>query len=646
MKRLWVCICLLVSFSYVNAGSLELPHIFSSNMVLQRDKPIPVWGKSLPGATVTLEFAGETQSTVAKPCGAWKIRLNERPAGGPYVMTISAVDTTIVFHNILLGDVWIASGQSNMQWSVNNSNNPEKEIANANYPSIRLFTVPHSVSGFPKTDVTGGEWVECSPQTIPGFSAVAYFFGRELHNHLDVPIGLLHTSWGGTPAEAWTSADMLHSIPDYKSAAQTLISEKPDYELLNKAQQPLAERYNDLVQTANEGIKAGVHKTKFDDSEWRTMTVPGYWEENGLPNFNGFVWFRKTITVPAEAKSQQLVLNIGRIPQSDITYFNGTEIGRTGGDQIYRSYTIPAELMRAGENVIAVRITNRWGNGGFSGSADSMGVFTATGEKLVDITGEWRFDESSEPELPNVVGYQHRPAALYNAMIAPLVPYAITGAIWYQGESNAGRAYQYRTLFPKMIEDWRVRWGQGYFLFLFVQLANFMEVLPEPSESNWAELREAQLKTLDFPNTGQAVTIDIGEADDIHPRNKQDVGKRLALAARHIAYGEDIVYSGPIYKSMQVEENQIVLSFDHIGSGLTAKGDKLEGFAIAGNDRKFVWADAEIQGDQILVSSPKVAEPAAVRYAWANNPECNLYNKEGLPASPFRTDAWPGITEP
>ena len=330
-------------------------------------------------------------------------------------------------------------------------------------------------------------------------------------------------------------------------------------------------------------------------------------------------------------------MHLGRIRQNDIAYFNGREIGRETGDQKYRKYNVPSSIVRRGENVLAVRITNRWGDGGFAGPADSMFISIKNSDDVIDLTGEWTYDETIEPPFPRRVGYQSKPSALYNAMIAPLIPYGITGTIWYQGEANASRAYQYRELFPKMIEDWRVRWGQGYFPFLFVQLANFMERRDQPTESDWAELREAQLMTLDYPNTGMAVTIDIGEADDIHPRNKQDVGKRLALAARKISYGQDIVHSGPIYKSMQIKDDKIILSFDHVGSGLVAEGDKLTGFAIAGEDGQFFWAEAEIQGDDVIVSSPHVPAPVAVRYGWADNPVCNLYNEEGLPASPFRT---------
>lgn len=648
MKRLIAVLILLSSTGIAFADShLILPKLFSSNMVLQRDRFIPVWGRAEPGSEIQITFAGTSSTAIAKSDGHWKTYFPPLPAGGPYEMRITAEDTAMTYTNVMMGDVWVASGQSNMQWRVDNSNNAEQEIADANYANIRLFTVPRVVSGIPKWDVNSGTWDECSPETVPSFSAVAYYFGRELHRKLDVPIGLLHTSWGGTVAEAWTSAEMLNSIPDFKHAAEYLLTERPDYELLRQAQQPLDSLYNYLVYEANEGKEAGVHKRRFKDADWKMMMVPGWWEQDSLPGYDGSVWYRKTVELAGTEKGKELEVHLGKIRHHDIVYFNGTEIGRNQGDQIFRKYVVPANLVRKGGNVLAVRITNRYGNGGFVGPADSMYIsLPGSTTPIVVLSGEWKYDESTERPLPRRIGYHNRPAALFNAMIAPLIPYGIRGAIWYQGESNAGRACQYRELFPKMIEDWRVRWGQGYFPFLFVQLANYTAVLDEPGESNWAELREAQLMTLDYPNTGQAVTIDIGEADDIHPRNKQDVGVRLALAARKIAYGQDIVYSGPIYESMQIKENEIHLTFDHIGNGLEARGDQLLGFAIAGKDRNFVWADAKIVGDKVVVSSPRVPEPVAVRYGWANNPVCNLFNKQGLPASPFRTDDFPGITCP
>ncbi len=473
MNRL--AISILVMLSAAPRAEVKPHQLFCDNMVIQQGIPVPVWGTAEPGEDVAVSIAGQRKTAKAGSDGRWMVRLDPLKAGGPHEMTVGPV----TIRNVLVGEVWICSGQSNMEMSVRSSANAQAEIAAADYPKIRLFTVPRRPADSPQKEVAGS-WKECGPETVPGFSAVAYFFGRELHKALNAPVGLIHTSWGGTAAELWTSRRVLEADGGLKS--------------LFEAHQRRLKNYEEAARKAQ-----------------------------------------------AEGKQA--------------------------------------------------------------------------------------------PRKPGP-----GPAQLYNGMIAPLIPYAIAGAIWYQGESNAGRAAQYRKLFPAMIRNWREDWGQGDFPFLFVQLANYMARKQEPSESRWAELREAQLDTLSVPKTGMAVIIDVGDAKDIHPKNKQDVGRRLALAARRVAYGEDIVYSGPLYDSMKVEGSKARISFKHVGGGLVARGEKLVGFSIAGGDKAFVWAEARIEGDTVVVWSDRVEKPAAVRYAWADNPECNLYNKEGLPASPFRTD--------
>ncbi|MCH5372644.1 MAG: sialate O-acetylesterase, partial [Planctomycetes bacterium] len=399
------------------------------------------------------------------------------------------------------------------------------------------------------------------------------------------------------------------------------------------------------------GSRTGWAGPQLDTSDWKTMNLPTYWEAAGLPDVNGVVWFRKDIEVPASMVGKSLRLYLGTVDEGDETYVNGKRLGPPTGTRQNRHYRLPANFLKAGTNLVAVRILDTAGPGGFSGRPTDMRIecFDKSGTQTVALAGEWKY-------RVGLKGIARRPAhragsrrlgGLYNAMIAPLIPYAIKGAIWYQGEANANEAYSYRTLFPTMIRDWRDRWQQGEFPFLFVQLANYRPRVEQPGESTWAELREAQTRTLSLRNTGMAVIIDIGEADNIHPRNKLDVGKRLSLAARHVTYGEkDLVYSGPVYRkgSMKTEGRKVRLSFDCIGGGLVAKAGELKGFAIAGRERKFVPASATIDGDSVVVWSGSVKEPAAVRYGWADNPECNLYNREGLPATPFRTDNWPGIT--
>jgi sialate O-acetylesterase len=490
-------------------ADVKLPSVIAGNMVLQQKMKVPIWGWADPGEKVQVQAGWQWfgTSTKADKDGKWMVKIKTPKAGGPHKIVIKG-NNTIELENVLIGEVWVCSGQSNMQWAVKNSSDADKEIASADYPNIRLFKVQLKTSQTIQSDCKG-DWKICSPEAVPLFSAVAYFYGRELHQQLNVPIGLIQTAWGGTPAESWTAREYFAG----------------DSEL-----EPIVERFNEAVKNYPQAYKQ--YQLKL-----------GKWKK-----------------AVAKAKSE--------------------------------------------------------------------------GKKL-----------PRRPRLPFGEDHQNAPSGIYNAMVAPLIPYGIQGAIWYQGESNASRAYQYRKLFPAMIKSWRDNWDQGDFPFLFVQLANFRPFKPQPAEDAWAELREAQLMTLSLPNTGMAVTIDIGNPNDIHPKNKQDVGKRLALWAMAKTYNKDIVYSSPVYKSQKIEGNKVVLNFDHIGSGLISKGsDKLEGFAIAGADRKFIWADAKIVGDTVVVTSSEVEKPVAVRYAWQGSPKCNLYNKEGLPASPFRTDDWPGAT--
>lgn len=471
-------------------AELKVHALFSDHMVLQADLACPVWGTAEPGEEVTVSIAGQKKTAKAGGDGKWSVKLDPLHAGGPHELAIAA-RTTVKIEDVLVGEVWICSGQSNMEFTVKGSINSAEEIAKADFPKIRHFLVPKRQEQSPVADVQG-KWQVCNPETVAGFTAVGYYFGRELHQNLQIPIGLIHTSWGGTQAEVWTSHRTLESSEILKPIVEASAKRLEDYE------KKMA------------GYKESVEKAK------------------------------------AEGKP---------VPKA------------------------PNKPMNA--------------------------------------------------------------SCLYNGMIANLVPYGIRGTIWYQGESNAGNAKLYQTLFPAMIRNWREDWGQGEFPFGFVQLANYMARKEQPSESNWAALREAQTMTLALQNTGMAVIIDIGDAKDIHPKNKQDVGRRLALWAEAQVYGKTLVYSGPIYESMKVEDRTVSLTFKHAGGGLVAKGEKLTGFALAGEDRVFHWADAKADGKTVTLSCEQVAKPVAVRYGWADNPDCNLYNKEGLPASPFRTDEWP-----
>ncbi len=501
MMRILLSMTACVVCSAVPAAALEVAPLFTDHMVLQQKAPVPVWGKAAPGDSVTVSVANRTAKTIAGPDGQWKVSLKPLPAGGPYTMTIASSSQTLEFKDVLVGEVWVCSGQSNMEWSVNQVNNADQEVAAANHPRIRLFTVLKRVSEVP-IDTCDGMWSVCTPESIPFFSAVGYFFGRTLQENLDVPVGLIDSSWGGSSCQAWTSAKTLETDPEFNA-----------YDVRRR------KMLEDFPVTAA--------------------------QEESLA-----AWREKAI-----------------------------------------------ELLKKGEG------------------------------------------ETWPPAMPAGPRNFALPSGLYNGMIHPLAPYGIRGAIWYQGESNAGEPMLYRKLFPSMIADWRALWGQGDFPFYFVQLANFMDRTEQPQPvSYWALLREAQTMTLSVKNTGMAVAIDIGEAKDIHPRNKQDVGRRLALAALAKTYRQDIPYSGPMFKKMTVRGREAVISFTHTDGGLVAKNGTLKGFAMAGEDQRLVWANATIRGKNVVLTADGVEKPVAVRYAWGDNPEATLYNGAGLPAVPFRTD--------
>ncbi len=637
--------CALAGASRAEEALPFLHPLFTEGAVLQRDIKCPVWGWTAPRAKVTVSVAGRRAEATASAGGEWMAFLGPFDAGGPYTLSVRGPESVTV-GNVMVGDVWVCSGQSNMEMGIRSCNNAEAEVAAANYPKIRLFTVPRRVSYEPQRTVRSS-WLVCSPETVGsggwgGFSAAGYYFGRELHKTLGVPIGLIHTSWGGTIAEAWTSAEALKTMRDFRQPVEGFLRSVAD---IKTNAYDYDAKMKEWWEKNDRGSKAGAEwfAAGLDDSSWEKMRLPTVWEKTELGNFDGLVWFRKTFDLPADWAGEDLKLGLGPIDDADVTWFNGTQAGATHNWQHVRSYNVPGRLVKAGRNVVAVRCLDTGGGGGIYGRPDQMKVERA-GARAVSLAGEWRYlragslgELSPMPKRldqnPNVV------TVLYNGMLAPLLPAAIKGAIWYQGESNAGRPYQYRRLLPTMIRDWRKRFSGGEFGFHIVQLANFMGGTQDPVQSGWAELRESQFLTSQImANVGQAVIIDIGDARDIHPKNKQDVGKRLALSALKISYGRDITYSGPIYRSMTREGDSIRVKFRQTGRGLAARGGELKGFAIAGADKRFHHGKAKIDGDAVLVSAPGVPTPVAVRYGWANNPVCSLYNEEGLPATPFRTD--------
>ena len=648
MKRLLplLSLALAAGCAAPPASNVNVPALFSDHMVVQRDRAINVWGSAAPGGRVDVSLADQTESTTAGADGKWAVALQPLPAGGPHTLTIVGVDT-LRFDDVLVGEVWVASGQSNMEWTLRNTNSAEQEIAAAeNYASIRLLDVAHVVSAHPIDSVAASGWAVASPTTVPGFSSVGWFFGRDLADSLDVPVGIISSNWGGTRAEAWTSQDGLAAFPEFRQSLNMVKSETAS---IQDTYDGLVAEWQNALLAADSGFAAAPtwNVPALADGDWPTMSLPKNWEDDALPGFDGVVWFRKTISLPDEWASNDLELSLGTIDDLDSTWVNGTLVGGINQWDAQRRYTISSDILKPGPNVIAIRVFDTGGGGGIDGTAEQMYLSGPNGDQI-SLAGSWHYRVglnlgSAAARPPRI---QDLPTVLYNGMIAPLLPYGIRGTIWYQGESNAPRAEQYRSLFPAMIKDWRKQWNQGDFPFYFVQLANFMAVQDDPNEASaWAELREAQTGALELPNTGMAVAIDIGEAGDIHPRNKQDVGRRLSRWALADVYGHDVVPSGPLYSGMQREGSTIRINFDHAAGLRTPDDEPIGGFVIAGPDSSFVWADARIDGSSVIVSSPLVPDPVAVRYGWANNPNLNLRNGAGLPASPFRTDDWPGVTD-
>jgi sialate O-acetylesterase len=643
-----VVITFLILIWGANAMSaIKLPGLVGDNMVLQRSAKIPVWGWADPGEQILVKFKGITyKATSSAIDGKWMVRLNSAEAGGPYEMEIKGKQDDIYIKNILIGDVWLCSGQSNMVFDFNNARAKAlyaKDIAISGNDNIRQVLVNRGYASSPAANCKTSGWRIASPQTLNSFTAVGYFYARNLYEKYHVPIGLINSSLGGTIAEAWTSEEGLKELPRYGKDIQFLQDSIALSNKIKAADQKIADWNKKVEQDDEEHI--GWSATDLDDSQWHIMPQPGFWDKNGYPNNYGTFWFRKEINIPETVTGKNAELILGQIDDADITYFNGQIIGKTANRDQKRKYKIPASLIKAGKNELVIRIVNYNGTGGIF-PADSLKLRSE--EAIISLSGPWKFNSGVKLDArPGAYDPKNLPTSLYNAMIAPLVSYTIKGVLWYQGEYNAHQAYAYRNLFQALIKDWRVKWQQGDMPFIFEQLPNFQPVYDHPIESEWAELREAQSMALAQPNTAMGVAIDVGEVDDIHPVDKKDVGYRLSLAARKLAYGEKkLVASGPVYRSMRVEGDKVILTFETNGSPMISKdGGDLKFFAIAGDDKKFVWGNAIIKNNTIEVSGAQIAHPVAVRYAWAGNPAgCNLFNAAGLPASPFRTDDWPGMT--
>ncbi len=652
-------------------SNLSLSPIFSDHMVLQQEEHVPIWGTAAPYTKISIEGSwGSLVGAKANSEGQWDTEMLMPSAGGPFELNINTNDTTITIKDVMAGEVWLCSGQSNMEmplegWLPKDSiTNSATEIADANYPRIRMFTVKRALDIVPITEYTGS-WKVCNTDNAGDFSATAYFFGKSLHQKLNVPIGLIHTSWGGTPAEAWTEGNHLTSLKDYMNVMQKLEQAQPQREALNDwlskrevidlSKLPEENQWDNL-DFKDEGLVSG----RIVENTLTNMTLPVMWEQAkvGMDAFDGAVLFRKEVTIPNAFLNQELTLELGAIDDMDETYFNGVKVGGMMGIGHWntkRVYTIPKELTSKNKNLLAIRVVDNGGGGGFGGTKGSMSLYVKGQNESLNLGGQgWNYlptaeyakdkfylyggtvaDFQNRPQVDMELN-AHTPTVLYNAMIAPLVPYAIKGAIWYQGESNVKRDKQYEKLFPKMIESWRSVWNQGDFPFYFVQIAPY-----NYGDSNAiasAQLRDAQRKTLSVANTGMAVTLDIGNTNNIHPANKKDVGERLALWAMAKDYKQtDMMYSGPLYNGMKIERYNIRLSFQ-FADGLNSKGKALTGFEIAGANGLFLNANAVIEGNEVIVTNAQIANPIHVRYAFKNSSTASLFNGAGLPASSFSTE--------
>ncbi len=625
-------------------GQVKLPKLVSDGMVLQRGTDVNLWGWAEPGQAVQVHFLNSEYLTKANTVGEWQVKLAGLKAGGPHTMHIVSTDT-IVLNDILVGDVWVCSGQSQMDMDMNRVRPLyEEEIKDAGNINIRYFAVP-TVYDFNsrQEDLPLGKWENISQDNILRVSAIAYFFAEELYQRYKVPIGIIRSSLGGSPAEAWMSEEALKAFPEHFQKAQKFKNRELIRQIEEADRKRSAEWYGTLNRL-DEGYKepgTTWHNPELDVSDWEEMKVPGYWADGPLGEVNGVVWFRKEFNLPDAVAGKPARLNLGRIVDADSVFVNGDFTGTVTYQYPPRRYEIKAGVLKKGKNTLVVRVISNSGRGGF---VPDKPYELLVGNMEFDLKGIWHYRLGAKMDpLPSQTFVRWNPTGLFNGMIAPISHHTIKGVVWYQGESNADRPAEYAKLFPTMIKNWRKQWNQDDFPFLFVQLHNYMESYDYPTESNWALTREAQTNALELQNTAMAVAIDLGEWNDIHPLNKKDVAKRLALAAQKTAYNEaEVVASGPVFESIEVKGDSIIISFTHTGGGLkTNDGAGLKHFAIAGPDKNFVWGKAKIKSNKVVVHTPEVKNPVAVRYAWADNPDgANLYNKEGLPAAPFRSDDW------
>jgi sialate O-acetylesterase len=621
-----------------------LSPVFGDNMVLQRGKPNTLWGWATPGSAVSVEVEGKSASGAAGPDGKWSISVEVPPVGGPYSVRIHG-EQDVTLQNILVGDVWLCGGQSNMHLGIGATNNGADAIKAADHPDLRLYLV-HSKMSYSPASVPAGTWKVCSPATIAegddgGFSAVAYYFARRIQAQLHIPVGLIEDCSGGSPAEAWMSGPTLADFGEFQAKTAGI----------EKLRSAGAHEYGSFLMHWLDDYDPGAKgetwgAADLDDSGWKAVDVPGAFSELGVQDVPSVCWFRREITLPDPLPPGGATLFLGSIEKMDTTFTNGRWIGASSWAENPRVYKIPAGVLKPGTNLVAIRIFKVKPVDGFPSKPEALRIELGDGSK-VPLAGTWRGIVSVDARPPHPLpldleNYPTMPEVLYNGMIAPLAPLAITGAIWYQGEANTVHPTQYRTLLPALIGNWRALFRQGDFPFYIVSLPFFTAHRTKPGSDGWAELREAQaLTAATVPNCGLAVTIDTGDADNIHPKEKKIVGERLAFCALAENYKVKIPDRGPTLAAVEPVPGGMKLHFSDIGGGLVFRGEKLGEFSVAGADQKWSWAEATIDGDAVIVTSASVPNPVAARYAWQGNPVATLYNDAGLPAAPFRTDDWP-----
>lgn len=636
-------ILVVLFFSCTMNSQVSLANIFGDNMVLQRNADIPIWGWAQANETIEVYFNKQIKTTKTDKNGKWIVSLYPEVAGGPFELIVKGKNTLII-QNILVGEVWLCSGQSNMEWNVGQSDNVENEIKNASaYSNIRHIKIPKEINSLPNSDFKNEPWEVCNSETVADFTGVGYFFAKELYDVLQIPVGLINASWGGSNIETWISREGFETSEEFKSLIATFPETSLD-SLLKLKMEITQKRIETLQNSTFLNAKIETYKElNLDDNSWLNMNEPEVWESQELREFDGVVWLRKHVTLTKQDLKKNGILHIPAIDDDDITYINGVKIGETKGWDNKREYSINANILKVGDNVISIRVADSSGSGGIYGDPSNFKL--SLGEKVIPLSGNWKYKIES---IYNEVNFNDYPSLCFNAMINPIIPFGIQGVIWYQGETNISRSYQYRTTFPLLINDWREKWNGRTFPFYYVQLATFNSEGDSNIGCDWAELREAQTKTLKLPNTGMVVTTDVGNADNIHPRNKQTVGKRLASIALNNLYEKIMVCSGPIYNSMVINDDQIIVSFNDIGSGLFTSdlNGNINGFEIAGKDQIFHKSKAIIKDNKIVLSSKDIDTPMHIRYSWMGDAtESNLFNKEGFPAVPFRTDDWKTITK-